>query len=197
MWGYEVDLEREASVRPGDNGLLGSRPAFCRGDGAVGHGREHIQKLALCEFVGVGLKAFSQLLQNACPERGHALMHIHIKLIHFIRVERNKFLKGRVVFENGDIDRRHPRQIAAFDAGFAACNCLCENVVVVAERLNLRPGVITLVIPERRDVCFVEMPSDVVENRGGASAFTRWEDDLHEGTPTGRYAHAGASILWL
>jgi hypothetical protein len=29
------------------------------------------------------------------------------------------------------------------------------------------------------------VPSDVVKKRGGASAFARGEDDLHEGTPEG------------
>ena len=57
--------------------------------------------------------------------------------------------------------------------------------MVVAERLNLWPGVVALVIPEIRDVGFVKVPGDVVENRGGASAFARGEDDLHEGTPEG------------
>lgn len=57
--------------------------------------------------------------------------------------------------------------------------------MVVAERLNFRPGVIALMIPERRDVSFVEVPGDVVEKRGGASASAWGKDDLHEGTPEG------------
>lgn len=55
--------------------------------------------------------------------------------------------------------------------------------MVVAERFNPRPSIFPLRVPERRDVSFVEVPRDVVENRGGASAFARGEDDLHEGTP--------------
>ena len=40
-------------------------------------------------------------------------------------------------------------------------------------------------VPKLRDVSFVKVPGDVVENRGGASASAWGKDYLHEGTPEG------------
>ena len=112
-------------------------------------------------------------------------MHIHVKLVHFICVERDKLLEGWVVFENGDIDLRHAGQVRALNARFPRRHRFREHMVVVAERLDFRPGVFALMVPEFRDVGFVEMAGHVVEKRGGASAFARWKDYLHEGLANG------------